>query len=505
MNDTSVKRSQSSILTTLKTEWLFVLVWILLIYRFVVNLCSYFYSSDVYHMLSAGDAINHYGVLRDDIFFVDSGHSIVIQQWFHNLVVFKIYDSFGKTGIFCYVFTLSLVFIFLIVKILRQFGVDFRLAFTSALLICLYCKEVLNVRPSLLTMVLLLIQIYLCEKYIRTGKLFYLLFLPILTLIEINCHSALWIIHFIFLLPYIVPIPESIKKYINIEDHHISIFKLALPILLMIASLFINPYGIDGIMILTNQSEISKLEIIELKSPAFSSKYAIVLLVMLLIAVFFYGKTKMHSSNVFMFIGTAIMMMKNLRSIQMFSIGIVLILCDLLLVIPIGKISGLLKKSKNLIVFLSYTLVIVYVCVSVAKFPFIQVLSDQPYDRVATPVLAVEYLNENATADSRIYTDFNNGAYISWSGYKIYFCSRTEGYCQAVNGGYDLVDEYLSVYFNTDVDSVESFEAFLDKYCFDFFVVDSKNRMLPYLMANEDYEAVLYGNGYVVLRTVSET
>ena len=66
----------------------------------------------------------------------------------------------------------------------------------------------------------------------------------------------------------------------------------------------------------------------------------------------------------------------------------------------------------------------------------------------------------------------------------------------------DLVGEYLTVFNNTDVNSVESFEAFLDKYSFEYLIVDSKNRMLPYLMMNEDYDDVLYGNGYVVFRAI---
>lgn len=451
-------------------------------------------------MLAAGSGIDKFGVLKDDIFFVDSGHSIVIQQWLYDLIVYKIYSILGKPGILLFVLLLVLFFIFLITLIFKLFDINLKLALTSALLICVYCREVLSVRPGLITMILLLIQVYWCEKYIRTGKYYFLLFLPLLTLLDINLHSAIWIVHFIFLLPYIVPIPQIIKKHVSVEDHHISIFKLALPILLMIASLFINPYGIDSIMILFNQSEISSLGIIEVNSPTFSSRYAAVLILMLLIVAFSYGKTVLHSSNLFMFIGTALMMMNNLRNIQLFSIGLVLILCDLLVVVKLDKLTVLLKNTKNLIVSLSFALVVVCIILSASQFPFVWILRDQPSDSVATPVLAVDYLDTYAAPEARIYTDFNNGSYISWMGYKIYFSSRTEQYCQAINGGYDLVGEYLTVFYNTDVDNIDSFDSFLEKYDFDYLVVDSRNRMFPYLMTNQDFEAVVYGNGYVLFK-----
>ena len=499
---TESKINPNTFSSILKDSWFFILVWMVIIYRITRNLFSYFFSADIYHMLSAGKAISILGVLKDDVFFVESGHKIVIQQWLYDLFVFKVYDSFGKPGILFLTLCFAVLFIILAVRLLRIWDVDFRIALTAVLLICLYDRVVISIRPGLLTMIILIIQVILCELYCRSGKIAYLFIMPLLTLVEINMHSALWIAHFIFLLPYIVPVPSIYNKYIHLEDHHISVFKLAGPIIGMIASLFINPYGINGITILFDQSEIADLGIMEMKSPVFTSKYSLFLIVMLIIFVFAYGKIKIHSSNAFMFLGTAIMMMIYIRNIQMFSIGVIVILGDLLLVIPVDKITDKLKNTKKLIVTLSSVLVITCIVATAVQFPFSALIQDNPADNIFTPVAAVEYLNENASSDSRIYTDFNNGSYVSWSGYKIYFSSRTEGYCQNINGGYDLVGEYLTVFNNTDVNSVESFEAFLDKYSFEYLIVDSKNRMLPYLMMNEDYDDVLYGNGYVVFRAI---
>ncbi|MBR5057748.1 MAG: hypothetical protein IKX04_04205, partial [Clostridiales bacterium] len=116
---------------------------------------------------------------------------------------------------------------------------------------------------------------------------------------------------------------------------------------------------------------------------------------------------------------------------------------------------------------------------------------------------AVEYLDQNASKDARIYTEFNGGAYVSWKGYKIYFCSRTEGYCKKVNGGYDLIGEYKSIYKNTSVTCIETFSEFLAKYDFEYLIVEANNRLYPYISTREDYEAVVNGNGYTMFKSIA--
>ena len=347
-------------------------------------------------------------------------------------------------------------------------------------------------------MVLLLTQVLLCEIYLKNKRMFWLLLIPVLTFIEINDHATMWVMHFIFLLPYLVPVPEYFCKKLSIVDHHISLFNLSYSIIGMIISLFINPYGLKGITILFDQSEIVSLGIKDMNPLSFSSKFVYVFIIMLLVTSFLLGKVSIHSSNAFMFFGTAIMMMKNIRNVQMFSIGMILIACDLLLIIPISKVDKILTNTKKTIVVLSSILVVACIAVSTVDFPYASKLHDEPQDSIYTPVDAVAYLNEDASSDSRIFTDFNSGSFISWSGYKIYFSNRTEGYCQAVNGGFDLVNEYLSVYNNTETDYYDTYDEFLNKYSFDYLIVDTRNRMYTYLLTSESYHPVVDGNGYVL-------
>ena len=449
-------------------------------------------------MLTSGKAILSYGIIREDIFFVDSGHKLVIQQWLYDILLFKVYEFFGKPGIFLMTLLLSLLFIFFAVRAMRYYRVDIRISITAVLLVCIFSFGVFTIRPGLVTMVLLLIQICICERFKKSGNPASLFLLPLLTLSEINLHSTMWIAHFIFLLPYLVPVPDKLKKHIKLTDNHISIKKLAMPLLCMAISLFVNPYGLDGITILFKQGDISSLRITELNSPKLTSIYAIVFILVLVVSAVLYGKTTIHSNNAFMLLGTSLLMMLHLRNLQMYSIGLIAILCDLLVLIPEAKLEKPVKKYHAAVAAVCTVLCFIALGILLKiNLPYYS-FKDEPHDNVHTPVRAVKYLDEHAEKDARIYTDFNGGSYISWNGYKIYFCSRTEGYCKDGNGGFDLVNEYNSIYSNKDTHCIDIYKTFLMRYDFDYLVVETENSMFPYLAESDEYKAVLYGNGYAV-------
>lgn len=496
-----LKNNNNTLMSRINKNWYFISVWFLSAFFILNKIIVKFFDNDVYHILASGRAICNNGVIKEDVFFVDSGHKITIQQWLHNVIIYKLYSSCGKIGLLFFVLVLAVLVVLLSVRFMKYYDIDIRLSLTSVFFICIFANSLFTVRPQILTIILLLIQLIIVEEYKKNGRLYPLFFLPVLTLIEINLHATMWIAHFIFLLPYIVPVPAFLKSKIKVENNNVDIKKLLLPMFLMLISLFINPYGLDGITILFKQKEISGLNIIELSSPTLLSRHGIVLIMMLLVTVFAYGKTKIHSSNLFLFLGTTLLMMAGIRNYTLFSMGIIAILCDLLPNLPLTVIEKKLSNTKKSIVLLCDITVIAIIAMYFLTIPFGLVLNDAAVDGKYTPVLAVEYLNEHANKDSRIYTDFNNGAYVSWCEYKIYFCSRTEGYCKDINGGYDLVSEYKTIAYNYNTDCSETYDAFLQKYNFDYLIVDVTSRMFPYMCENNNFEEVVRGNSYIMFKT----
>lgn len=485
-------------------NWYFVAVWFYLIFKILTNMCYRFYDNDIYHILSAGREIYNNGILREDVFFVNPGHKIVIQQWLHNLLTFVIYSNLGKLGLLLVTFIGLIVFISLFLLYFKINKIEFKLSLTAILLIASIASGLFSVRPELVTICFLIIQIILCEIFIRTKKKFFLYFLPLLTLVEINFHATMWIAHFVFLLPYVVPVPlpKKIKSNLKIYDNYISIADIVIPVILMLASLFINPYGIDGILILFRQSEISKLNISELASPHLTTPYAITFIIMLVVALLFFRQINFSSSSIYLFGGTSLMLMMNIRNSYMFYMACLIVLCEIFKSVSLEKLYLELRKVKKLVILLIFAAIAILNLSTALNTPYVALLSENINDRELTPVEAIEYLNKYADTNSRIYTDFNTGSFVSWNNYKIYFSSRTEGYCSKVNGGHDLIGEYLKIYYNLSPECNSDFEEFLSRYDFDYLIVNSNNRMYPYIASNDSYEAVVNGNGYVMFKPV---
>ncbi|MCQ2482089.1 MAG: hypothetical protein MJ153_01205 [Clostridia bacterium] len=486
----------------IKNNWPLIAIGIAVFSFLFSIMVNIFFDSDIYHMLTAGREIARNGILREDVFFIVPGHKIVIQQWLYNLIVYEIFANFGKIGILVTVLLFTVCFALLLNKLLKYYNLDYRIRFIIVILACVASRPMLTIRPELLTICLLLIQLILCEEYRKTNNKKVFFFLPLLTLLEINLHATLWIAHFVFLLPYIVPLPTFISNKVKIENNHIRIKDLLLPILLMLISLFINPYGLDGITILFKQGEISKLNISELASPNLNNEISIVMILLLIVVALCYGRRKIHTSNLFLFLGTSLMLVSNLRNKYMFIVGATLILADVLCDVKIDIIEQQILKVKRVFVFLIFLLVSAFSASLLINVPYSVRFAEQPIDCYVTPTEAVNYLNTHADKDVILFTDFNNGSYVAWNDYKIYFSSRTEGYCMNVNGGYDLISEYVSFFRNYDSNCNETFDAFLNKYDFDYLIVDTRNRMFPYLIQNDSYKTVVTGNEYAMFETV---
>lgn len=93
-------------------------------------------------------------------------------------------------------------------------------------------------RPQIFTYLLLIITLYIMEKFIRCKDTKLIYFLPLISLLQINLHASMWFMIFLFMLPYIVSL--FINKLKDKNDNRI--FKLLIIMLLMFLVGFINPY-----------------------------------------------------------------------------------------------------------------------------------------------------------------------------------------------------------------------------------------------------------------------
>lgn len=481
-------------MTKTKNNKIFIFIMFIVATSFIYNIMTSF-DNDFFHIASSGRwIVENKTIMHENVFFVLNGYKTVIQQWLYSILLYGSYAIGGFLGVKIFTLIQFVLLSVLIFKLLRDFNIDWR---NSIFIITasMYVMNYINCRPQMISLMLIYIQFIILEKFKTSNNKKFLYFLPLLTLFEINLHCTFWIFHFIFLLPYIIPL----KKYFKVLKIHDSIidFKLLImPVLLMIASLFINPYGINGIMCLFYSSDISAIGIDELNYVNFISIEAFYLIIGIALLFFLYKKGSLTSTTFYITLGTGIFYMMAVRNSILFSVAIVYLLKDLFKSISSETVEIFYqflncsnkKERKILFLFLVIIGLLFLFCFKIQT-------KNNASDCNFTPIKAVKYIRENEKDISSVktFTDFNAGAYFTWNNIgKIYFEPKTEPYIKEINGVKDIISEYVFLQkyaCKSDIDN------FLNEYDFDYLYVPYNFPALQtYLDLSKKYKCVVIGS-----------
>lgn len=459
--------------------------------------------NDFYHIVFSGKWIAENNAIQyENTAFVEEGYKTLVQQWLYSLLLHLCHSSLGIVGVQLFVTLQFLIQSVVMYKLLVLFNVDKR---TSVLIVAvsMLVMGYINCRPQMISLILLYGQLYILEKYRKTGKKAILYLLPLLTLIHINVHCTFWVFHYVFILPYVVPLNRIVKavfkKETAIEDTTINIKPLIIPIILMAASLFVNPYGIDAILCLFYTSNLSILGIKELNSIEFLSEHSAYIILSIIVCVVLYFKKRLTSTTAYITAGTSILLALAIRNVIFFSIAVAYVLKDAFKDFDTDKLYGYIQSgkfcnkltnalSKGAVACLSVVLLFVALPSGVAALSIGKV---KQYDNCLTPVGAVEYIKENETnlSNIRMFTCINSGSYFLYNGIgKVYIEPKSEPYIEKVNGVKDIIYEYASSAVNGGAEQVN---ALIDEYDFDYLYVPY---FLPTIQIalemSDDYECV---------------
>lgn len=159
--------------------------------------------NDTFYTIKVGEYIaqNGIGNLTTDPF---SWHELpyTFPHWLYDLSIFGIYSLGGMTGI--YISTIILTCIlglsiyFTSNKISKNAPVSALITFIAMYLLQPY----LAARAQLVTFSLMVLTIYLIEKFLENAKKRYAVGLVVLSLLIVNLHMAVWPFFFVLFMPY---------------------------------------------------------------------------------------------------------------------------------------------------------------------------------------------------------------------------------------------------------------------------------------------------------------
>ena len=263
-------------------EILFCTVW------FILQGMSGMVDTDVFYIIATGNYILSHGIPHTNPFITTPGVPVVIQNWAYCAMTAWVRQSFGTAGLFILT-VLMIVGVYLVVRSLVVETVTDPWVRLICAVILTNLFGYLNLRPEILTFLLIILELYGIEKYQKTGKKRYLGMIPVAMLAEVNFHASYWIMHLIVLLPYLVKFPckRVTQTYMTGEMRRTLVFTaiLSMPVLL------VNPYGLENVTYVFDAMTSGALKLMKISEllPLALNDSAYVPPILGSILLFFYG------------------------------------------------------------------------------------------------------------------------------------------------------------------------------------------------------------------------
>jgi hypothetical protein len=453
--------------------------------------------NDVWFLLNSGRYVLNHGIPQIEPFSIHKNLEFVMQQWLTDIIFWKIYYFFGENGLFILVMICYAIIIFLMFKLTlyisnKNFIISFLITSLSSFLIYTYMVT----RPTIFTLIIVMVELIVLEKYANSNNKKYLFVLPVLSLLMINLHAALWPILFILILPYIV---DSLNiKYHFITGGGYSTKYLIIIIIVMFMVAFINPYGIDSMTYLIKSTGYADMKnIVELQAPYINSVLGAttyLYIAFILIVYIFYRDGSAKIRYFFLTVGTVYMVLTSLRNITYFAIGSLFPLAHYL------KNSNFIDKTnigpKNIKLRIILVTLIIFAIICTGTY------NDEEYKTTYTEYLdlnnTIDYIvNNEDTSNIIIYTGFNDGSLVQFRGLPTYIDPRAEVYFKKLNKKDEIFNEYFDMKYGRVY-----YKDVLNKYNFTHLIVSKDDILYTYLPEDKDYNEIYKNDTYIVYEKI---
>ncbi|MBR3150021.1 MAG: hypothetical protein IKF64_07615 [Eubacterium sp.] len=468
--------------------------------------------NDFFFLYKTGEHIINNGFPTTDFLSMHSSMHIIVQQWLSTVIYYYIYKTLGVIGVVGFVIICYALFCVVMLKLTRLITDNLFVASMFSLVADVFAAVMFErSRPQAITMLLILLELFLLESFVQKKKLVYLCFLPVISLLLVNLHAAMWAMLFVFAAPYVAAsLPLKLGK-IRLEPC-CSFVKLLICGALCFAVGFLNPYGWEAMTYILSSfgyKEINSL-IVEMAPPTLTSAWgaslAVILSAFVCFALFF-KKRAFSTRFVLLFVGTLFMALLNTKSIAYFIIGGIssfsYLLKDAVVELKIDSGKTRTKKDKKKLLALVSAFVImlgvlggVIIMQPSADNSTVSENSSASSgeNEYAALKQMIKILDKEDKDDVVLYVGFDHGQYFEYYGYHPYIDGRAELFLKDNNKEFNYLKEY------GELKSGELYyKDFVDKYHFTYIATDSKDTILQNgLLHDNDYE-IAYKDGEDIL------
>ena len=430
--------------------------------------------SDIWFLLNHGRYVVENGFPHVEPFTIHDGFHFVMQQWLTGVIFWEVYDSFGPYGLMGLVYGVAVAVICLYYKLCFYVsGGNRQLSSCLALLVgILVCALFMRTRPQIFSGLLLLIEVFCLERYRMTENWRYLSGLPVVSVLMVNLHGAMWPMLLICMLPYFAgSIMES-------EGRRKSrVLALAVAAFVLFLAGFVNPYGFESMTYVFKSYGYESINgfVSEMHPINFKDSLGKFFWFFALSMAWGYSKKGFKWEHLFITLGTMCMAASTSRAaFQFFLLGI-FPLAEALKEYSFfgneGKDSPILRR----------TFIMLLLCLVTV---FSAQRNDEGYEPPYKPagVFLESVVNRE---EARIWTNYVAGGYLEFCGWKCYIDPRAEVFLYSNNGCEDVLQEYV------DLEAGKLYyKDLLEKYNFDYIVAEEGDALYIPLSNDREYRVM---------------
>ncbi len=506
--------------------------------------------NDCWFLLNHGRYVMEHGIPHIEPFTIHENFSFVMQQWLTSIIFWKSYQCFGADGLMLLLYPIAALNIYAIYSLFLSVSDGKRdtamvLAGMAGIIICFLF---IRTRPQIFSTLIFVLELIGLEFMRKNGNKKYLLLFPVLSVLLINLHAAMWPMMLVFLLPFFFDHLDryDVKGYF-IKDRKLNLYYLTVISLSIVLAGFINPYGLDAMTYVFRSYGYDMISniVVEMKPTTVRSGIGMAAQMLFFLVIAIYVRHKLAIRHWLITLGTMVMAMSSIRSLYLFfTVGIYplaylyqdwqgfswdkrssrdLRLRKLLILLIIGVFVwtvikkwayvcttfdslgtifvsvafisltvffaaewkyGRLHLVKDVFLRCGYVSTIFVVC-----FFILLSIGNKMSDAKELPnsAKAVDYLLDHEQRENvRLWTSYNEGPYPEFRGLRCFIDARAEVFLLSNNKQRDVFYEYYSLETGrTD------YRTFLSWYDFNYILVSQNDIMYTYLQSDENYELVL--------------
>ena len=264
--------------------------------------------SDTNFIMNLGRYILAHGFPHVDPFTIHDGIQLVAQQWLSGIIFWQAWQSFGVAGLKLTDFGFGALMIILHWRLCLFVSGNKLVALCLSFVVGLLTATSIVPRPQIFSTPILLAEVFLLEKFTRTGDAKFLIPLPPLSVLLINFHAAVWLMMFVIAMPFFFVKSSRHAKFL--------LGTLAASFLCG----FANPYGVDAMTYVFRSYgvEIINSHVSEMYAPSAQTVGGKVFYAAEALMIFTFAKVKLPWRYVFLSGGLTLLALLHQRNLLLF-------------------------------------------------------------------------------------------------------------------------------------------------------------------------------------------